>query len=32
MIEKYNKYIEGLEHYDWLLEKYCIAIKEKKWY
>ena len=29
---KYNKYIAGLEHHDCLLEKYRIAISEKKWY
>ena len=29
MINNYNKYMGGVDHYDWLLEKHRIIIKEK---
>ena len=27
-----NKYIERVDHHDWLLEKHRIAIRGEKWY
>lgn len=32
MISNYNKYMGGVDHHDWLLEKHSIAIRGKKWY
>ncbi|XP_066258244.1 piggyBac transposable element-derived protein 2-like [Euwallacea similis] len=32
IIFNYNQYMGGVDHHDWLLEKYSIAIRGKKWY
>ncbi|KAJ8927510.1 hypothetical protein NQ314_020007 [Rhamnusium bicolor] len=32
LINNYNKFMGGVDHHDWLLEKHSIAIKGKKWY
>ncbi|KAJ8913370.1 hypothetical protein NQ315_008762 [Exocentrus adspersus] len=32
VINNYNQYMGGVDHHDWLLEKYSIAIRGKKWY
>ena len=32
MIKNYSKYMGGVDHHDWILEKHRIAIREKKWY
>lgn len=31
-INNYNKYMGGVDHHDWLLEKHSIAVRGKKWY
>ena len=32
VIQMYNKYMGGVDHHDWLLEKHSISIRGKKWY
>lgn len=32
VIANYNKYMGGVDHHDWLLQKHCISIRGKKWY
>ena len=32
MIKNYNKYMGGVDHHGWFLEKHRIAIRGKKWY
>jgi hypothetical protein len=32
LIYNYNKFMGGVDHHDWLLEKHHIAIRGKKWY
>lgn len=32
LIANYNKYMGGVDHHDWLLEKHSITIRGKKWY
>lgn len=31
-VSQYNKYMGGVDHHDWLLEKHTIAVRGKKWY
>ena len=32
LISQYNKYMGGVDHLDWLIQKYRISIRSKKWY
>lgn len=32
VINNYNKYMGGVDHHDWLVGKYSVSIRGKKWY
>lgn len=32
IVKNYTSYMGGVDHHDWLLGKYCIRIRGKKWY
>ena len=32
LISRYNKFMGGVDHLDWLVQKYRIGIRSKKWY
>ncbi|XP_028658906.1 piggyBac transposable element-derived protein 2-like [Erpetoichthys calabaricus] len=32
LIYNYNVYMGGVDHHDWLVSKYCVSIRGKKWY